>query len=82
MPFDNRNFGFLQMNASIVCLVELLILRNSKGNFQFQRLVCIIADLNLDTNNQETYVTDILDQNSNNDDQGEVTGNDENEFPS
>ena len=35
------------MNASIVCLVELLILRNSKGNFQFQRLVCIIADLNL-----------------------------------
>ena len=40
----------------------------------------IIADLNLDSNNQETYVTDILDQNSNNDDQGEVTGNDENEF--
>ena len=40
----------------------------------------IIADLNLDSNNQETNVTDILDQNSNNDDQGEVTGNDENEL--
>ena len=78
---------FLFLSISLICIKRSEKMFSSCKN-QIFAWFCqhphtnevIIADLNLDSNNQETYVTDILDQNSNNDDQGEVTGNDENEF--
>ena len=74
---------FLFLSISLICIKRSEKMFSSCKN-QIFAWFCqhphtnevIIADLNLDSNNQETYVTDILDQNSNNDDQGEVTGND------
>ena len=92
---DIKFFQAILLEKFLFLSISLICIKRSEKMFSFCKnqifaWFCqhpltnegIIADLNLDSNNQETNVTDILDQNSNNDDQGEVTGNDENEFPS
>ena len=86
---DIKFFQAILLEKFLFLSISLICIKRSEKMFSFCKnqifaWFCqhphtnevIIADLNLDSNNQETYVTDILDQNSNNDDQGEVTGND------
>ena len=90
---DIKFFQAILLEKFLFLSISLICIKRSEKMFSFCKnqifaWFCqhpltnegIIADLNLDSNNQETNVTDILDQNSNNDDQGEVTGNDENEL--